>query len=251
MKRTPLWPWVVSWALVLCGFAAFAFPQTPLPTPRAQCTDQGWYRRTCDLSWVFANPGMAGHIIPNGCSAHTQMIYGANGAQYALIDQCPQGCVGTQGLYKRPDDAVALPQWQYFYTDPDALQHRTLFGYIGPGVPPAGLQTYNFVFLANVPDPPRATLMNAYGCSVTPTKTPVPVTPSRTPTPAPSIYAAWIEAATNQGYMSACGPQLFCPGDSGQIGQGFVTRAQEVPHIYPHRALESFWMSHADTERAV
>jgi hypothetical protein len=166
---------------------------------------------------------MAGHIIPNGCAAHTQMIYGSNGAQYALIDQCPQGCVGTQGLYKKPDDSVALPQWQFFYTDPDALAHRTQFGYIGPGVPPPGFQTYQFVTLANVPDPPRATLMNAYGCS-SGTPTPVP-SPTRTPTPAPNIYAAYISWAANNGITSGCGGGNFCPDNP-------VTRAQMTTFLW-------------------
>lgn len=173
----------------------------------AQCTDPGWYRRACDQSWVFINPQMAGHIIPNGCSAHTQLIYGANGAQYPLIDQCPQGCTGTQGLYKKPDDPVALPQWNFFYTDPNALQHRTQFGYIGPGVPPSGILSYTFVGIDQIPDPPRQTLKNAYGCnSPTPTAVPTPV-----PTPAPSIYAKQIEAIARAGILAGCGGGKFCP----------------------------------------
>lgn len=209
-------------ALVLCAQLSANIPNGP------QCTQQGWYKRNCDQSWIFINPGMAGHIIPSGCAAHTELIYGSDGAQYALIDQCPQGCNGSQGLYKKPADALAAQRWAYYYTDPNAVLHRTQFGYVCASTcnAPSGLQVYSFITLAQMPDPPRQTYINSYQCQQ---GTPTPVPP--TPTPVPNQFAATISWAANNGITAGCGGSNFCPDTP-------VTRAQLTAFLWNLYKLE-------------
>jgi hypothetical protein len=184
---------------------------------------------------VFVNPDMAGHIIPSGCAAHTELIYGSDGAQYALLDQCPiaNPCSGYQGLYKKPIDPVAADRWAYYYTDPNAAAHRAAHGYHGPGVPPGGLQQYIFHTIDEIPEPIRTTLKRAYECEVVVLPTYCPndfvtrgqmavfllktkygasyTPPAATGTmfsdvPVTNIYAAWIEELAREGITAGKSP---------------------------------------------
>jgi hypothetical protein len=56
-----------------------------------------------------------------------------------------------------------------------------------------------------------------------------PVTPTPGPTPPPGghIFQDWIYRVVAEGFMSACGPSLFCPGDAATTThQGIVSRGQ-------------------------
>lgn len=234
LMRQPMF-WLAIFFFIMAALVRGQNYPYPVDVPLAntpngpQCTQVGWYIRSCDAHWQFVNPGMAGHVIPNGCAAHTQLVYGGDGAQYPLIDQCPQGCTGTQGLYKKPSDPIAVPQWEWFYVGPLAAQHRSQFGYVGPGVPPAGTQTYSFITLAQMPDPPRATFIAAYQCSQG-TPTPVP-SPTRTPTPSVNQFWAQIEAITRAGISAGCGSGNFCPDRTMTRGEvaAWLANALKLP----------------------
>lgn len=205
---------------------------------RPQCTERGWYQRNCDQSWEFVNPAKSGDIIPSGCAAHTELIWGSDGAEYALIDQCPQEqhCHGFQGLYKRPIDPVAAARWEFYYVqtpDNDAALHRKQHGYYGPGVPPSGLQQYTFHTIDEIPEPLRTTFKRAYECEVVVLPTYCPndfvtrgqmavfllktkygssyTPPAATGTmfsdvPITNIYAAWIEQLAREGITAGKSP---------------------------------------------
>lgn len=245
--------WTFLWAIFLFALASnhlFAQAQdspaaldhvTPIANiPNGpQCTEAGWYQRVCDAHWQFVAPEKVGQTIPNGCGSHDELMYDDQGAQVSLIGQCPDPahpCTGYTNLFKKPDHASpALDRWDYYYTDPQALLHRTLFHYYGPGVPPPGVQVLTpFKFLSQVPDPPRQTFINAYGCSVstpTPSKTPTPVA---TPTPAPNQFAAFVSWAANNGITAGCGNGNFCPDQP-------VTRAQMTAFLWNfyHKFIDS------------
>lgn len=197
-------------------------PTTPNGPP---CTDSGWYQRVCDMHWQFISASMPpGTIVPSGCGSHHELVYDDTGAQVTLIGQCPDPahpCAGTQNLYKKPDHpSPALDRWNYYYTVADALLHRTVFHYYGPGAPPPGLQILTpYRVLANVPDPPRAAFIQAYGCTVTtPTPAATPV-PTPVPTPAANPFAPQIEALSDAGITAGCGGGNFCP-------KAYMTREQ-------------------------
>ncbi len=158
------------------------------------CTDAGWYQRSGDRIWVFANPEKAGTCQQGGTGAHTYSCYGESGGYYQIIDNC-YACTGSQGTWRRPDDPVAGPIWDCFYTEPcpdsdgvprepEWRRHVEAHYYNDSFLIPNGAQHYDFVTMIHVPDPPRATLARAYGCLWA--GTPVPITPHATATRAPS-----------------------------------------------------------------
>ena len=208
------------WAALFVLLASVASAQPTGPNS-PQCTNPGWYQRSCDFNWNFAIPGnLTGHTF-QGCSAHTLYIYDEDGATYAILDQCPVGCTGTMGTYPKPDHpGAALTLWNHYYTDPNAQAYRQTFGYNNPSFQiPTGVQHYTFIPLSQVQPPSqRAALAAAYGCVVT---TPTPVGP--TPTPVPNQFGRYITWATDKGIMSGCGNGMFCPGTPVN---GLLTRAQ-------------------------
>jgi hypothetical protein len=199
--------WTTLEILILAGIFALLFIVAAgahgQPLPRPQCTDSGWYRRSCDGNWNFAIPGnMTGHTF-QGCGAHTLYVYDEDGAQYAIINQCYafSGCTGTMGTYKKPDHpGKALTLWNNYYVGPDAAQQRALYPYVNPSFSvPTGVQHYDFLTLAQVPEPWRSNLGRAYGCTgLTPVPT-APVPPTRTAAPATPIRTATRQPTTASG----------------------------------------------------
>jgi len=215
-------PWWCKLGLALAFlFAASVASAQPTGPNSPQCTNPGWYQRSCDFNWNFAIPGnLTGHTF-QGCSAHTLYIYDEDGATYAILDQCPVGCTGTMGTYPKPDHpGAALTLWNHYYTDPNAQAYRQTFGYNNPSFQiPTGVQHYTFIPLSQVQPPSqRAALAAAYGCVLT---TPTPFGP--TPTPVPNQFGRYITWATDKGIMSGCGNGMFCPGTPVN---GLLTRAQ-------------------------
>jgi hypothetical protein len=186
----------------------------------------------CDGSWNFADVSNAGAVCPSCCGSHHYLVADDTGAWVTIIGQCPDPahpCVGYQNLYKKPDHpSAALDAWNYYYTDPDAKLHRTLFHYYGPGVAPPGLQVLTpYKTLAQLPNPPRVAYQQAYNCNNT---TPVAtVTPTATPTPAPNQFGRYITWVTDKGIMTGCGNGMFCPGTPVN---GLLTRAQYSATAY-------------------
>jgi hypothetical protein len=170
--------------LVLAGLLLVA--SSSVAQQRPQCTEQGWYRRTCDRAWDFAIAGNKAGDVFYGCAAHTYNVYGGDGAMYSILDQCHegQGCTGESGTYPRPADGLAAAVWDSYYKAPDAQARRERFGYFNPSFKiPQGVQRYTFFDLFGVtPLAQQATISRSYGCSGAPVGTPTPFRDTRTPT---------------------------------------------------------------------
>ena len=185
----------IAAAALLAALVGIVLASVVKAEDRPQCSQRGWYKRADSTPqypvWDFVSPTMAGRTTQALC-CHSWTIWGGDGIQYAILDQCHQGqnCTGQQGLYKRPLDPVAADEWDKWYTAPDAQARRQTFGYYNASFSiPHGIQSYQLFTLSELPLTFQQSLGGplANNCSNIPT--PLPVTNTRVPSPGPARTA--------------------------------------------------------------
>jgi len=175
--------------LALAVLALFALGSAVLKADeRPQCSVRGWYKRIDSTPqypvWDFVDPSKAGYAT-QGLGAHSWIVYGNDGIQYAILDQChaDQNCTGSQGLYKKPDDPTAAAEWAKWYTAPDAEGRRHAFGYYNASMSiPSGVQHYALFTLSELPVGFQRSFGGPLGYNCSGIPTPLPTTPTRVPT---------------------------------------------------------------------
>jgi hypothetical protein len=192
------------------------------PPGFSYCTDPAYYIRACEAGpysrRYTGTPGCPSIAI---CGNHARPCEGDDGATYPIIGQ--QGANGLFATYPEPADSAG-PGPKNKWTD-CYVNHIDVFGSGYPcsiAVAPPGRLTYQFVTLAQVPEPQRDSFCSLYHCTIPAcggsSTTPTPTAIAQTPTPAQggSVYAPWIEQIYHEGITAGCqtSPPLYCPLDA-------------------------------------
>jgi hypothetical protein len=185
------------------------------------CTDPSFYTRSCEscpmsVRWGGGPPGCPNIAV---CGNHAKPCVGDDGGMYIIKGQTVNGQFDR---YPKPATSPQYPntaarlKWDQCYIDRDPAMGCQ------NAVPLGGVQTYNFLTLAQVPPGPQkdawCSLWECPFCATTPPTQTATTIPSPTPSPppvGPNPYASWIEQLAAEGVTAGCqsNPKKFCPTD--------------------------------------